>query len=362
RVGEYVARGHRVTVVSPADYHYYSGMGPGLLSGIYGPQQARFHVRRLAERGGAEFVRDRAVRIEPDDRRIFLESGRQVRYDVASFNTGSEVPVGGLADADEPGVFPVKPIVNLLRAREAILGACAREGAARVVVVGGGAAGIELSGNAHRLISETGASAELTLIGGSALLPRQPERARRLARTSLRRRGVEILEGVRARRLSGGEAVTDDGRTIPYDVALVAVGVRPSDLFRRSGLPTGESGGLLVDEHLRSVTGEPIFGGGDCISLAGANLQRVGVHAVRQNPVLYHNLMVALEGGQPEAFQPSGAYLLILNMGDGRGVASKWGLTLDGPLAFRLKDYIDRRFMARYQLCGEGEESPGRRQ
>ncbi len=46
-------------------------------------------------------------------------------------------------------------------------------------------------------------------------------------------------------------------------------------------------------------------------------------------------------------------------MGDGRGIASKWGLTVDGRPAFRLKDFIDRRFMARYQLCGERDEPPG---
>jgi len=34
-------RGHRVTVIMPSSYQYYSGMGPGMLSGIYRPQEVR---------------------------------------------------------------------------------------------------------------------------------------------------------------------------------------------------------------------------------------------------------------------------------------------------------------------------------
>ncbi len=57
RLGEYVRRGHRVTLISKNEYHYYSGMGPGLLGGMYAPRQARFFIRRMAEDRGAEFIR-----------------------------------------------------------------------------------------------------------------------------------------------------------------------------------------------------------------------------------------------------------------------------------------------------------------
>jgi NADH dehydrogenase FAD-containing subunit len=36
-LSDYVQGGHRVTLVGPSPYHYYSGMGPGMLSGIYPP-------------------------------------------------------------------------------------------------------------------------------------------------------------------------------------------------------------------------------------------------------------------------------------------------------------------------------------
>src|SRR4030042_3852823 len=88
--------GHQVTLISSSPYHYYSGMGPGMLSGIYHPWEVRFHIKKLAERQGATFIKDKVVKIDPSRRLLFLSSGESVSYDIVSFNTGSEVPVESL--------------------------------------------------------------------------------------------------------------------------------------------------------------------------------------------------------------------------------------------------------------------------
>ncbi|MGE5238706.1 MAG: pyridine nucleotide-disulfide oxidoreductase, partial [Chloroflexota bacterium] len=58
-IPSYSARGHRVTLVSPTRFHYYSGMGPGLLSGTYAPQQVRFNLEKMTEDRGARFIMDK---------------------------------------------------------------------------------------------------------------------------------------------------------------------------------------------------------------------------------------------------------------------------------------------------------------
>jgi NADH dehydrogenase FAD-containing subunit len=116
---------------------------------------------------------------------------------------------------------------------------------------------------------------------------------------------------------------------------------------------------LLVNPFLQSTTYPELFGGGDCISLAGNPLAKVGVYAVRQNPVLLHNLMAALEGGSLNPFRPGGTYMLIMNMGNGTGIFWKKNLVLNGRPAFLLKDFIDRRFMKKFQVSGELEEPGG---
>jgi NADH dehydrogenase FAD-containing subunit len=83
--------------------------------------------------------------------------------------------------------------------------------------------------------------------------------------------------------------------------------------------------------------------------MSGKTLDKVGVYAVRQNPVLYNNLMAALEGEPLQVFKPGGDYLLVFNMGGGKGVLRKKWLTFGGRLAFIIKDYIDRKFMKKFQ-------------
>ena len=56
----------------------------------------------------------------------------------------------------------------------------------------------------------------------------------------------------------------------------------------------GPDGGLRVNEYLQSVDHPEVFGGGDCIYFEDRPMDKVGVYAVRENPVLYHNLKAAL--------------------------------------------------------------------
>jgi NADH dehydrogenase FAD-containing subunit len=144
---------------------------------------------------------------------------------------------------------------------------------------------------------------------------------------------------------------------LAFDAAVLALGVMPSSLFRDSGLPTGPDGGLLVNSFLQSAAYPGIFGGGDCISLEGHQLGKVGVYAVRQNPVLKQNICAALDSGRMMSFVPQKNYLLIFNLGDGTAILNRAGVTLDGKVAWLMKDRIDRMFMRKFQVSGEQEES-----
>jgi NADH dehydrogenase FAD-containing subunit len=348
--------GHRVTLVSSSPYHYYSGMGPGMLSGIYDPREARFHVRKLAEDRGAAFIEGKAVKVDPMERLIFLDSGETVHYDVASFNTGSDVPVERLVAKAADNLFPVKPVVHLLKARQTIMKAIEEGRSLRFAVVGGGPAGVEISANLLRLLKENRGKGEITLVAAKKLLDGAPDKARVLAVESLTRRGVRVIEGAQVKAIESQKVLLNDGEEIAMDIAFIAIGIRPSPLFRDSGIPTGPDGGMLVNSHLQSVAYPDLFGGGDCISIEGRQLAKVGVYAVRENPILYHNLIVALEGGTMNAFSPQSHYLLIFNMGNGKGIYWKNGWVWEGRLAFLLKDYIDRKFMRKFQLSGELDE------
>jgi len=353
-IAEYLKKGHRVTLVSASPYHYYSGMGPGLLGGTYKPQEVRFHIKKMVEERGASFIEGEIGRIDAAKHLLYLTNGEAVGYDVASFNTGSKVSLGGIAPPGET-VIPVKPIINLHKASFSITKECAAK-KLDIIVIGGGPAGVEIAANVWRLLRNSSNGANIFIVGGSRLLSRFPEKARRLALKSLIDRGIHVLEGVKVQSIENKEAVLSDGGKLPFDYAFIAVGVRPSELFKASDIPTGPGDGLLVNAYLQSVVYPELFGGGDCIELQGHSLAKVGVHAVRQNPLLKRNLMAALEGGRMEVFVPKEDYMLILNMGNNKGILKKNDWVWNGWLSFLLKDYIDRRFMKKFQVSGELEE------
>jgi NADH dehydrogenase FAD-containing subunit len=79
---------------------------------------------------------------------------------------------------------------------------------------------------------------------------------------------------------------------------------------------------------------------------------------VRQNRPLHRNLAAFLEGRPLRRFDPGGDYLLILNLGDRTGLFRRKRIVWSGRLAFLLKDYLDTKFMRKFQVSGELRESP----
>jgi NADH dehydrogenase FAD-containing subunit len=352
---DFTAKGHDVTVIGPDTHHYYSGMGPGMLGQTYRPQEIRFNSQRLVEAGGGRFIKRMVSRVQPGERRLALASGEEIPYDVVSFNIGSGIPKEKVTIQADTNVFTVKPIEQLLRAQNTILERVG-EKSLELVVVGGGPAGVEITGNLWRLATENHGRANLTLVAGRRLLSDFPDKVRNLVLDSFRKRQIRVLEGAHLTEIQAGQAKLTGGQELPFDFLFLALGVRPPRLFQDAGLPAGPDGGLLVNEFLQSVAYPEIFGGGDCIFFQPRPLDKVGVYAVRQNPVLRHNLMAALEGRSLRPFQPGGKYLLIFNMGDGTGIFWKNRFIFNGRLAFLLKDFIDRRFMRKFQISGELQE------
>ena len=352
---DFTAKGHAVTVIGPDTHHYYSGMGPGMLGQTYRPQEIRFNSQRLAEAGGARFVRGMVSQVRPGEQKLVLASGEEIAYDVVSFNIGSGIPKEKVTIHQDTGVYTVKPIEQLLKAQKAILEKLG-EKTLELVVVGGGPAGVEISGNLWRLVTHNNGRVNLTLVAGRRLMSDFPEKVRTLVLRSYQKRGLRVIEGSHLTDIQAGQAILTDGRELPFDLLFLALGVQPPRLFLDSGLPTGPDGGLLVNEFLQSVAHPEIFGGGDCIYFQPRPLDKVGVYAVRQNPILLNNLLAALEGRSLKPFIPQESYLLIFNLGDGRGIFWKKNFVFDGRPAFILKDYIDRSFMRKFQISGELNE------
>ena len=353
----------RLTCISDSTVAAYSGMLPGVLAGLYREDQFLIDLVRLCASVRARLVVGEVEGIDHSRNEILIRGRPAVPFDVLSIGIGSVPNREELQQWDET-LVPIKPMQTFLsrldnRLRVAEL---RRESPVRVAVVGGGAAGIEIAlavgSRVQRLVP--GAAVETTIYAASDHVGvGLNAKMRRLINAELERRKIASVLRRRVCRTVDGRITLDDGTEATADVVLWATNARPPKLLSALGLPLDERGFLKTDETLRTTSGQPIFAVGDTGTIHGTILPKAGVYAVRQGPVLWHNLREQLAGRQLRHYQPQRDFLKLLSTGDQRAVFGYHGFAAHAPWCWRLKNWIDRRFMEKYQRYESPAEMAG---
>jgi len=353
RAGELAAAGYRVQLLAPR-YFDYSGVASATAAGVLDSDAGRIDVRALVGVSGVEFHEGTLESLDPEARIAITSDRAQLSYDVLSVSIGSVVEPASMHV--HPTVLRVKPLSGLadldVRLRNST-----RTSAATVTVVGGGATGLEVA--AHLAVRRDVALVRLVECGpvvGADL----PAGARRRTGRLLAARGVDVRTGCVVRGVGERQLVCDDGSEISHDVALLATGLSaPPPLLAELGL--GDENGVPVRATLQHVDRDEVYAVGDCARFLPGPLPRIGVHGVRQGPVLQRSLLARLRGECLPVYQPQRRALSILDLGDGVGLAvrGRWWWYGAGPL--RLKRFIDRRWLRRYREGGTPSRRAGTR-
>ena len=193
-----------------------------------------------------------------------VKTGRETQepYDALVLSPGAEPIRPGIPGAQEEGVFTLRNMADM----DAILAAVSKHGLTRALVVGAGYIGLELAEQLHHRGLPVSLVERLDHVLGVA----DTEMAYPL-HEELVRQGVDLRLGrsVTAfeKQGKGLVATLDDGARIVCDLAVLSVGVRPETrLAREAGLALGPTGGIQVDEQMR--TSDPhILAVGDAVEV-----------------------------------------------------------------------------------------------
>jgi selenide,water dikinase len=350
--------GVRVTLVTRDVETPYSGMLPGYVAGHYSLDECHIDLGRLARFAGARLVRDEASGLDTARRTLLCDAHPPIRYDVLSIDIGSAPRSDDIPGAAEHAIA-VKPIDQFAVRWEALLARVGDMPRLRLVVVGGGAGGVELALSAqHRLAGLTG-TVEVTLVTREGLLPSHNARVRRLFEQILADHRVTVVAGSAVVRVAPRVVLCADGRRIEFDEALWVTEAGAAPWLADTGLPLTPESFIAVDNYLRSRGDSRIFAAGDVATMLAHPREKAGVYAVRQGPPLAANLRRALAGRRLRRAVPQKRALALIGTGDQQAVASRGPFAAHGPRLWQLKDWIDRRWMRRYTELPEMAPEPG---
>jgi selenide, water dikinase len=348
--------GADVTLISHGTDTPYSGMLPGVVAGHYRRDEAHIDLRRLTAAARGRFLVDDVVGLDLGTNTVRCRTITAVPFDLLSINVGST------PNAASPGALEhataVKPIDRFLaRWDELRARIMADDGPRRIAVVGGGAGGVELllsvQHHLQALIADAGQRPDRVgyhlFTSGPAILPSHAPRARRLFARILERRGVQVHLATPIERVSSGRLHAAAGISFAADEILWTTEARAAAWLRASGLATDDDGFVRVDTTLRSTSHANVFAAGDVAAVEGYRLPKSGVYAVREGPVLARNLRRAVAGAPLEAYRPQPRALSLISTGDRAAIAARGAFAVHGAWVWRWKDWIDRRFMERYQ-------------
>jgi selenide,water dikinase len=333
--------GVRVTVINPGPTAPYSGMLPGFVAGHYTRDELDIDLVKLARFAGARIIDGYATGIDTHAKTIAVSGRPPIAYDVVSVDVGitSAMP-------DLPGftahAIPAKPLSTFASRWDSFR---ASANAPHIAIIGGGVAGAELAMAMSYALRDK--SPTVRLLDRSRVLTALGYKARQKMIAALTTNNIEITEDAEVTEIFAEGLVLRDGRTIRSDFTTGAAGAKPHDWIVQTGLDLHE-GFIKVDANLQS-SDPAIFAVGDCAHLRDNPRPKAGVYAVRQAPILFANLRAALSGATLRPYRPQRDYLKLISLGAKSALAEKFGTAREGPLLWKLKDHIDRKFMDQFE-------------
>jgi nitrite reductase (NADH) large subunit len=214
-----------------------------------------------AQNGITLIAGDPVVAIDREAKTVTSQSGRVVAYDKLLLATGSRPLAPSIPGLSLPGVCAFRDIADV----EKMLAAARTK--SRAVVIGGGLLGLEAAWG----LKQRGMSVALVHLMPTLMERQLDVPAGQMLQKALDRRGISFFTSGQTERITGTDAVggvqLGDGRFIPADLVVLAIGIRPNiDLAKAAGLQIGR--GITVFDDMR--TSDPaIFAVGECVEHRG---------------------------------------------------------------------------------------------
>jgi NADH dehydrogenase len=267
--GSMDANAHQLDYIAQARWHHFE-----------------FQQGELTDLDRARKVITVSAVFDDDDAEILPQ--RELAYDTLILAIGSETNYFGVPGAAENSTA-VDTVAEAERFRRRLLAACMRaqnrldEQAdqqrphVNIVIIGGGATGVELSAELRNTAEVLGAyglhhldprhDIHITLVeAGPRILGPLPERIAKATSALLAKLDIGILTGEKVTQVQKHAVLTASGKCLPSDLTVWAGGIQVPKVLADIGLPVNKLGQVIVSQTLQTIFDPDIFALGDCAS------------------------------------------------------------------------------------------------
>ena len=279
---------HRITLIDKNNYNFFPPLIYQVAAGFMSPSDISYPFRKLLNRQPrARFRKGTVTRVDTKAKRVFLEQGGSLEYDILIVALGAQPNYFGNREVEQ-NAYTMKTIGDALAIRNNILAqleaACAQPPQARApylhfVVAGGGASGVELTGILAEMRRDIfdkdypeleGEHGKLTLVTADpVLLPPMREVSQRYTAAALQKLGVDIIYNDPVTAYDGQTITLKSGNTIEAKSLIWTAGVTAVKLAGFADSCYARGNRLRVDRNLRVIGLEDVYALGDCAMVEG---------------------------------------------------------------------------------------------
>lgn len=331
RAAEYLARNKfRVTLVDRNAYTTFQPLLYQVATGGLNPGDITYSLRSFTGRFRRvmRFRRATVTGLDLDSRLVVTDVGEPIPYDYLVLAVGVGANYFGIPGAAEHA-RAIYTRAEALEVRDLVFGKVEDltvgepNRGVSVVVVGGGATGVEMAGALAELkqqglpIAYPELSPERVRVqlieAGPSLLGPFDEKLRRYTLKQVRRRGVEVRLNTSISEVREDSVVLADGTSQQADVVIWGAGIGGHDIVRQWGLEQGRGGRIVVEDDLRVRGQDRVFAVGDCAITPDDPLPQVAQPAIQMGSHAAQ-MILALESGhesRPFAYADRGSMATI---------------------------------------------------
>ena len=304
-----LSRRYAVTVIDPTKYFEWMPNIHEILSSVKTPQGLRLDRTAIVEQAGHRFLRDRVTALQPAQRRPATAGGRELEFDACI------VAVGAVWNTHQvPGVtryaMPFRNVVDA-QAIERRLHALVQQGKPlRIVIAGGGIAGIEALGEILRRHRDDASLSVELVEAGARLLPDLPAALDADLRRLCEPHAVSLRTATTIAAVSAKGVRLADGTRLRSELTLWTAGLAPPALLRESGLARSPQRWADVHQTLQSRHADNIFVVGDAAQLP-QDVGKQAYNAIDMGALAAANVARFLGGRTLKPFRPAPKPVLI---------------------------------------------------